>query len=168
MNWYLKVLKENYANFSGGAQRAAYWWYALINSIIITVISYVDLLIGTTYETGGVNFDGTATQSGIIGSIYLLAVIIPGLAVSVRRLHDVGKSGWLLLLALTGIGIIPLFIWHVSDSTPGDNQYGPNPKGIGGPAPAAEEAVAPAETGEADAATTTTTTTTAEEAGEEA
>ena len=159
MNWYLKVLKENYANFSGRAQRAEYWWYALINSIVITVIHYVDLLIGTTMDW---------QQLGIIGAIYALAVIIPGLAVSTRRLHDIGKSGWLLLLALTGIGIIPLFIWHVSDSTPGDNQYGPNPKGIGGPAPAAEEAVAPAETGEADAATTTTTTTTAEEAGEEA
>ena len=165
MNWYLKVVKENYANFSGRAQRAEYWWYALINSIVITVIHYVDLLIGTTMDW---------QQLGIIGAIYALAVIIPGLAVSTRRLHDIGKSGWLLLLALTGIGIIPLFIWHVSDSTPGDNQYGPNPKGIGGPAPAAEEAVAPAETGEADAATTTTntttttTTTTAEEAGEEA
>ena len=159
MNWYLKVLKENYANFSGRAQRAEYWGYALINSIVITVIHYVDLLIGTTMDW---------QQLGIIGAIYALAVIIPGLAVSTRRLHDIGKSGWLLLLALTGIGIIPLFIWHVSDSTPGDNQYGPNPKGIGGPAPAAEEAVAPAETGEADAATTTTTTTTTEEAGEEA
>ena len=153
MNWYLKVLKENYANFSGRAQRAEYWWYALINSIVITVIHYVDLLIGTTMDW---------QQLGIIGAIYALAVIIPGLAVSTRRLHDIGKSGWLLLLALTGIGIIPLFIWHVSDSTPGDNQYGPNPKGIGGPAPAADEEVAPAETGEADARTTTTTT--AEEA----
>ena len=159
MNWYLKVLKGNYSNFSGRAQRAEYWWYALINSSVITVIHYVDLLIGTTMDW---------QQLGIIGAIYALAVIIPGLAVSTRRLHDIGKSGWLLLLALTGIGIIPLFLWHVSDSTPGDNQYGPNPKGIGGSAPAAEEAVAPAETGEADAATTTTTTTTAEEAGEEA
>ena len=153
MNWYLKVLKENYANFSGRAQRAEYWWYALINSIVITVIHYVDLLIGTTMDW---------QQLGIIGAIYALAVIIPGLAVSTRRLHDIGKSGWLLLLALTGIGIIPLFLWHVSDSTPGDNQYGPNPKGIGGPAPAADEPAAKtsddSETGKAEA----------EETGEEA
>ncbi len=162
MKWYLKVLKGNYSNFSGRAQRAEYWWYALINSSVITVIHYVDLLIGTTMDYG------EGQRLGIIGAIYALAVIIPGLAVSTRRLHDIGKSGWLLLLALTGIGIIPLFIWHVSDSTPGDNQYGPNPKGIGGPAPAADEEIAPAETGEADATTTTTTTTTAEEAGEEA
>ena len=150
MNWYLKVVRDNYANFSGRAQRAEYWTFALLNIIFGCIIAVADTFI----------------SGGFIYMAYGLGILIPALAVSIRRLHDVDKSGWCLLLAFVPVVQLILLVWYCTDSTPGDNQFGPNPKGIGGSAPAAEEAVAPAETGEADAATTTTTT--AEEAGEEA
>ena len=82
-------------------------------------------------------FTGVAISMGYgwIYTIYALAAFLPALAVSVRRLHDTDRSGWLLLLNLVPcVGII-LLVWYCGDSTPGDNQYGPNPKGIGGLAP---------------------------------
>jgi len=114
MNYYLKVLKK-YAVFSGRAQRAEYWYFFLFNLITGIVLGIVSGLISDT--------------KSIIGLIYALAVLIPGLAVSIRRLHDVGKSGWMIL-----INLIPLVgtIWYIvlmaTDSNPGDNEYGPNPK----------------------------------------
>jgi uncharacterized membrane protein YhaH (DUF805 family) len=64
----------------------------------------------------------------MLGGLFNLAVFIPGIAVAVRRLHDTGRSGWWYLLVFTIIGIIPLIIWFASDSQPGTNQWGPNPK----------------------------------------
>ena len=112
MNWYLGVLKK-YAEFSGRARRKEFWMFALFNIIIAVVLGIVDGFIGMP----------------ILGGLYSLAVLLPGIAVGARRLHDIGKSGWWLLIGFVPlIGFIVLIIFFVMDSNPGDNQYGPNPK----------------------------------------
>lgn len=90
IDWYKKVVFENYANFSGRARRSEYWYYTLMTIIISIVLMLLDEALGLKY--------GATKSSGILNSLYSLAVFIPGLAVSVRRLHDIGKSGKLLLL----------------------------------------------------------------------
>ena len=125
MNYYLAVLKK-YAVFDGRAQRAEYWYFCLFNIIISLILSILGKAIGVFNVTIGT----TGNETNILSIIYSLAVLIPGLAVSVRRLHDVGKSGWMML-----INFIPLvgWIWYlilvIKDSAPGENEYGSNPKG---------------------------------------
>lgn len=113
MNWYLKVLQQ-YADFNGRARRTEFWMFVLFNLIFSIIANVLDYMFGTVY---------------IFSSIYALAMFIPGLAVSVRRLHDVGKSGWMILVSLIPvIGFIWLLVLFVTEGTPGENQYGPNPK----------------------------------------
>ena len=113
MNEYLGVLKK-YAVFSGRARRKEFWMFVLINFIIAVVLSGVDMMLGL----------------GFLGFIYAIATLVPALAVGARRLHDIGKTGWWQLVGLVPlIGLIILIIFFVMDSNPGDNQYGPNPKG---------------------------------------
>ncbi len=120
MNWYLEVLKK-YATFSGRARRTEYWMFTLVNAIIGFIISFVEGLLGLSNDIGGV----------ILSGIYGLGILLPSLAVSVRRLQDTGRSGWWILLGLIPIvGWIMLIIFLVKDSEPGDNEYGPNPKGV--------------------------------------
>ena len=120
MNYYIAVLKK-YAVFSGRATRAEYWYFVLFNIIAIVVLSVADIIL-----TGV-----TEKNIGFLNIIYSLAVLIPSLAVAIRRLHDIGKSGWWLLVSLIPlIGSIWLLILMVTDSAAGDNQYGPNPKGM--------------------------------------
>lgn len=113
MNWYLAVLK-NYAGFSGRARRTEYWMFFLINVIITLVFNVI----------------GLAVKAGTyVGWIYGLLVLIPGLAVAVRRLHDTGRSGWWVLIALIPvIGVIILIVFLATEGEPGDNAYGSNPK----------------------------------------
>jgi uncharacterized membrane protein YhaH (DUF805 family) len=119
MNWYLAVLK-NYAGFSGRARRTEYWMFFLFYSIFAVVAIILDKLLGTSFE---------GASYGLIYCLYALAFFIPGLAVAVRRLHDVGKSGWMILIVLIPlIGAIWLLVLMVTDSTPGTNEYGSNPK----------------------------------------
>ena len=120
MNWYIKVLKK-YAVFSGRARRKEYWMFFLFNFIFSLVASLIDLGIGLlTFAVFGL---------GLLSILYALAVFVPGLAVSVRRLHDVGKSGWYLLINLIPIaGPLWFLVLACTDSQPGDNKYGPNPK----------------------------------------
>jgi uncharacterized membrane protein YhaH (DUF805 family) len=119
MNWYLAVLKK-YAEFSGRARRKEYWMFALFNVIFSIVLSLLDQLLGTVSKDIGL---------GVFSGLYALAVLLPGLALSVRRLHDVGKSGWWLFIALIPlIGGIWLFVLTVTDSQHSTNQYGANPK----------------------------------------
>jgi len=121
MNWYLKVLKQ-YADFSGRARRKEYWMFALFNMIFIIVAMILDNVLGLT--VGELPY-------GVLYFLYAFAVLIPGLAVSVRRLHDVGKSGWMILIALIPIiGAIWLLVLTVTDSNSGENQYGLNPKEV--------------------------------------
>ena len=114
MSWYLEVLKK-YAVFSGRARRKEYWYFALFNIIISIVLVVIEFII---------------IGSGLLGGIYALAILIPGIAVTVRRLHDTGRSGWWCLIGLVPlIGVIVILIFAVLDSQPGENDYGPNPKG---------------------------------------
>ena len=118
MNWYLAVLKK-YAVFSGRAQRKEYWMFVLFNIIIAIVLGIIEEVIGLSSEPG----------QGILTNIYSLAILLPSLAVGVRRLHDIGRTGWWLLIGLIPIiGVIVLLVFAVQDSQPGTNQYGPNPK----------------------------------------
>jgi uncharacterized membrane protein YhaH (DUF805 family) len=117
-DWYRKVISQ-YVDFSGRARRSEYWYFALVNIIIGFVLGLVDSIIGTT-SSGGF---------GILGGIYLLAILVPSIAVAARRLHDTGRSGWWLLIGLIPIiGAIVLLVFVVQDSQPGSNQWGPNPK----------------------------------------
>ena len=113
MNWYLEVLKK-YAVFSGRARRKEYWMFFLFNVIILFVLGFVE---------------GFAGSAGIVSMLYSLGVLIPSIAVSVRRLHDTDRSGWWLLIGLVPlIGAIVLLVFMFQDSKPDENQYGSNPK----------------------------------------
>lgn len=129
MKWYVKVLKQ-YADFSGRARRKEYWMFFLVNLIISFAIGFVSGFIG------GVSQDPTLASALMIPSIlYSLAVLIPSIAVGVRRLHDTNRSGWWLLISLVPvIGAIVLIVFFVQDSQAGSNQYGENPKGMDSPA----------------------------------
>jgi uncharacterized membrane protein YhaH (DUF805 family) len=121
MNWYLEVMKK-YVTFSGRARRKEYWMFVLVNGIIAFVLA--------TIQSATVDSNGQSPLV-ILTSLYSLAVFLPSLAVSVRRLHDTGHSGWWYLIVLVPlIGAIVLLVWFVSDSQPGENQYGPNPKDV--------------------------------------
>jgi uncharacterized membrane protein YhaH (DUF805 family) len=120
MNYYTEVLQK-YAVFSGRARRAELWMFALINLLISIGLAIVDSILGTS---------GAAAGSGVLGTVYSLAVLIPSIAVGVRRLHDTGRSGWWYLIVFVPlVGWIALIYFWVLDSQPGSNQYGPNPKG---------------------------------------
>lgn len=121
MNWYLKVLKQ-YADFSGRARRMEYWMFTLFNMIFAIVAMTLDNILGIAIE--GIGY-------GPLYGLYALAVLIPGLAVTVRRLHDVGKSGWMFLIVLIPlVGAIWLLVLMVTDSQQGTNKWGKNPKEI--------------------------------------
>ena len=101
----MKLYFTRYADFSGRSRRSEYWYACLFN-MLLSLVCWIP----------------------VIGWIAAVAVLIPGLSVTVRRLHDVGKSGWWLLLVLVPFGGIVLLIWECSDSDPRPNQYGPSPK----------------------------------------
>lgn len=105
MNWYLKVLK-NYATFSGRARRKEYWMFILFNMIISFVFGFI----------------GGLAHFELLGTIYTLAVLIPSIAVGVRRMHDLGKSGWYLLIPIYNL------VLACTDGEQGENAYGPDPK----------------------------------------
>ena len=122
MNYFVDCLTKKYACFSGRARRQEYWLFVLFNFIASTILKFIaGALISMT---------GLAVLA-IIPLLYSLAVLIPGFAVFFRRLHDTGRSGWWWLLAFIPIiGWIVLIVFCCLDSQPGDNQYGPNPKGL--------------------------------------
>src|SRR5258706_4153596 len=116
MNWYLQALKK-YAVFSGRARRKEYWFFFLFNLIASMVLSAVDVAVGTM---------------GILSIIYGLALLIPSIAVGVRRMHDIDRSGWWLLIAFVPfIGVIVLLVFALLPGTAGDNRFGPDPKAVG-------------------------------------
>ena len=146
MNWYLKVIR-NYTGFSGRARRKEYWMFALFNIIFSTILTIIDksLKLNISY-----------TQYGILNTLYSLAIFLPSLAVMVRRLHDIGKSGWYIFIfiipifvaavivlmlksegnttwiLLPALVIVATAIWIIvlfaTDGEKGDNKWGPNPK----------------------------------------
>lgn len=119
MNWYLHVLK-NYATFSGRARRKEYWMFFLFNVLISLGLGVLDVVAGTysvEYETG------------FFSGLYSLLVLIPSIAVGVRRLHDTNRSGWWIVISLIPIiGVLVLFVFTCLDSQPGTNRFGANPK----------------------------------------
>lgn len=122
MEWYLEVLKK-YATFKGRARRTEFWTFTLINCVISFALSFLRFMIQDGLrEFGFIN---------IIASLFALSILIPAIAVTVRRLHDTGKSGWWYFIFLVPIiGWFLLLVFLVTDSEPGENQYGPNPKGV--------------------------------------
>ena len=122
MNYYIECLTQKYFCFSGRARRKEYWLFVLFNYIVGVVIGFVcGFLSGAT---------GIAAFA-YLGVIYHLAVLLPGLGVGVRRLHDIGKSGWWFLIVLVPfVGPIVLIVFLCLDSQPGENSYGANPKGL--------------------------------------
>ncbi len=108
MKWYIDALK-NYGVFSGRSRRKAYWMFTLFDVIFAVVFSVIDQIIGNDVE--------------ILNTFYTLATIIPTFAVSVRRMHDTGHSGWWIFFPIVNFVILCI------DSQPGSNKYGPNPKG---------------------------------------
>ncbi|MFM2192351.1 MAG: hypothetical protein RLZZ118_1308, partial [Bacteroidota bacterium] len=108
MKYFIKALK-NYANFNGRANRSEYWYFALFNLIFVVIASVLDNVLGTADLGMG---------NGPIYLLYAIAVLIPGLAVFVRRMHDVNKSGWYLFIALIPlIGAIWLLVLLIKEGT---------------------------------------------------
>ncbi|MDR2861311.1 MAG: DUF805 domain-containing protein, partial [Syntrophobacterales bacterium] len=124
MKWFIKGLKH-YADFSGRARRKEYWMFALFSVIFAAAWSFLGILV-FTFLNGSNNI---AAENIILIMSYLVVFTLPGMAVAVRRLHDVGKSGWMLLVSLIPIiGGIWLFVLMLTNSQPEENRYGPNPK----------------------------------------
>ena len=146
MKWYIKCIRQ-YADFKGRARREEYWMFTLFNFLIAMVLLLIPLfLVGfstvSTALDGGYsdNSDGnTFILAWVPVILYGLFILLPNLAVSVRRFHDTGKSGWLYFV-LCVAGQIPYigFIANIysivvccTDSQYGENKWGPNPKGLG-------------------------------------
>jgi uncharacterized membrane protein YhaH (DUF805 family) len=119
MNWYLQVLMR-YGVFHGRARRKEYWYFVLFSTLISALLTIIDSVTGTF---------SAATEVGLLSGIYLLATLVPSLAVTVRRLHDTNRSGWwLLIVAVPLIGVIILIVFLAFDGSPEINGYGANPK----------------------------------------
>ena len=116
MNYFLDVMTKKYLQFSGRATRSEYWYFILFYTILAFVIGFVDGLLSGI--TGGIP---------VLTLIYFLGTIIPSIAVGVRRLHDISKSGWWYLIAFVPLASLVLIAFFVMDSKD-DNVYGPNPK----------------------------------------
>jgi uncharacterized membrane protein YhaH (DUF805 family) len=122
MQWYIDVLKK-YATFKGRARRKEYWMFVLFNLLFSIVLALIEALIGGVIKS----------DVSVLTTLYSLAVLIPSLAVSVRRLHDTNHSGfWLFIGLIPLIGAIWLLVYMATNSQPGENKYGPNPKEITG------------------------------------
>jgi uncharacterized membrane protein YhaH (DUF805 family) len=117
MNWYAEPWKK-FAEFNGRSRRTEYWMFFLGNLLIGIVLGIVDSAAGLRVN-----------NVGILGTVFSLAALIPGIAVAIRRLHDTSRSGlWLLIAFVPCIGVFILLFFFVQDSAPGSNEFGPNPK----------------------------------------
>jgi uncharacterized membrane protein YhaH (DUF805 family) len=118
MNWYLKVFRQ-YSDFSGRARRKEYWMFVLFNVLFSFIALIMDNMLGLASPEKGY---------GIIYGLYILVILIPGFAVSTRRLHDVGKSGWMLLIVFIPFGALWLLFLLGADGEEGANKWGDSPK----------------------------------------
>jgi uncharacterized membrane protein YhaH (DUF805 family) len=110
----ISVCLSKYATFSGRARRSEYWWFALMAGAVNFIAAIVDNVAGTS----------------ILAIVAGLALVLPGLAVSIRRLHDTNRSGWWYLLIFVPFGAIALIVFYCQDSAPVANAYGPSPKSL--------------------------------------
>lgn len=118
MQWYLMAFRK-YAQISGRSRRAEYWTFVLVNLLVTIGLMVVAGMFGDAPSAGG----------GLLYLAYAVATIVPGFTVSVRRLHDTGRSGWWLLVGIVPlVGSILLLVWLAQDGQPGDNEFGGNPK----------------------------------------
>lgn len=109
IDWFVKCLK-NYANFSGRARRKEFWFFTLVQFILLVIAQIIDAIIGTDF---------------VLYALVVLALLIPALAVSIRRLHDISKSGWWYLIALIPlVGAILLIVWFATETKRENNQWG--------------------------------------------
>jgi uncharacterized membrane protein YhaH (DUF805 family) len=116
----VRTCLSKYVVFSGRARRSEYWYFALFNFLVGIVTSVLDAILGTGYDN---------STGGLVNTVGSLALLLPSLAVGVRRLHDTDRSGWWILIVLVPVvGAIVLIVFMVQDSKPGTNQYGPNAK----------------------------------------
>lgn len=114
---YYILAFQKYGQFSGRATRNEYWWFYLVTIAVSLLLAILDSVFSIPFT--------------LLSTIYFFASLIPSLSIQVRRLHDVDKSGWYILLNfLIIIGWIWLLVLNILDSTPGDNKYGPNTKGV--------------------------------------
>jgi uncharacterized membrane protein YhaH (DUF805 family) len=155
LKWFVDVLRNRYAKFSGRARRKEYWLFYVAEYLGLALLTFVthyaaQLLLWLIYgldtnevrihfltANSAINIDSAIPAGAVflyflpafIAAIYILSLIIPVIAIAVRRLHDIGKSGWWLFLALIpGLGVLYLTYLQCQDSAPGENKYGPNPK----------------------------------------
>jgi len=111
---------RNYATFSGRATRAENWWWVLFAVLAGIMLAVVDTVTGTM---------GMFGDSGLLGQLFELAVLVPSLALGARRLHDINRTGWwLLLIFVVVIGWIVLIVWAIKRGDGGPNKYGPDPR----------------------------------------
>lgn len=121
MSYFISALTKHYADFNGRARRKEFWFFALFWYIGVILVTVVGGMLGVAAESG--------LTVGVVPVLYYVATIVPMIAVQIRRLHDVGKSGWFLLVSFIPIvGAIWILVLYCTDSQAGDNQYGPNPK----------------------------------------
>ena len=120
MSWFIEALKK-YAVFSGRSRRKEYWYFMLFFLLIGIVLSFIDSVISTDAEF--------LADIGLLNGILSLALFLPSIAVTVRRLHDIGRTGWWWLIGFIPIiGTIVLLVFAVQDSMSESNRYGSNPK----------------------------------------
>jgi uncharacterized membrane protein YhaH (DUF805 family) len=122
MDWFIKAMKQ-YADFNGRARRREFWMFLFVYLLIISGAAIIDNLLEITY--GGMFFIGP------LYSISAVIMLIPSIALVTRRLHDVDKSGWMMLIALIPfVGHVWLLVLQLTEGTPNENQYGENPKAV--------------------------------------
>jgi len=118
IDWATRPLKK-YADFSGRAPRAEYWWFYLLMIIGYVIATIIDSTLGLT---------GSVGPYGIVMAVFALAMLIPSIAAGIRRLHDTDRSGWWLLIGLIPlVGAIVLIVFFVTQGTQGPNKYGDDP-----------------------------------------
>ena len=128
MEWYLKVMRDNYSNSSGRARRQEYWMFTLFYFIFTIVAVIIVAIVGGLLSVAAGENVGYAI-AGLLIIIWFLAHFIPSLAVTIRRIHDTGNSGWLYLLVLVPyLGSIVIFVFTVIDGQKQENKWGPDPK----------------------------------------
>lgn len=119
-DWMVEPLRQ-YAQFNGRARRKEYWWFSLFAALASIPLSVIDMLVMGADRIAAVGI-------GPFTGIFALALVIPSIAVSIRRMHDLGRSGWWLLIGLVPlIGGLVLLVWYCSRGTIGSNRFGLDP-----------------------------------------